>query len=79
LPISCHSSWGDTIALPSSGLPKFVCGGSSPVDPAAKVVPPGWDDKVGNFICEVRNFGVDCFDSKTRSGFMISRTGYTLY
>ncbi len=78
-PGSCRSTWGDTIALPPTGLPQFACGGSNPVDPAAKVIPSGYDDTVGEVTCQVRSFGVDCFNAKSRSGFMLSRTGYARY
>jgi hypothetical protein len=77
-PSSCKGSWGDTIQLGGSGMPKFACGGSDPISTRAKVIPAGWDDKVGNVTCEIRSFGVNCF-STGRSGFMISRTGYSLY
>jgi hypothetical protein len=78
-PSSCKSTWGDTIALASKGLPKFACGGNSPIQAGAKVVPSGWDDKVGNYTCQVRSFDVNCFNSTSNSGFMISRTGYSVY
>lgn len=78
-PSSCKSTWGDTIALASKGLPTFACGGNSPIQVGAKVVPSGWDDKVGNYICQVRSFDVNCFNSTSNSGFMISRTGYSVY
>ena len=78
-PASCRSTWGSVIALASRGLPKFACGGSNPLDSPSKVIPSGWDDKVGNYTCQVRSFGINCFDSQSRSGFMIGRTGYTLY
>lgn len=78
-PRSCKTTWGFTIALAKRGLPEFACGGRSPINPAAKVIPAGWDDKVGDYICEVRSFGVNCFNSKSRSGFLFGRTGYTLY
>jgi hypothetical protein len=77
-PASCKSTWGDTIALQGGSPGGFVCGGANPIVPDAKVIPAGWDDKVGNLTCEVRNFGVDCF-SLSNHGFIISRTGYTLY
>ncbi|HET9094837.1 MAG TPA: hypothetical protein VFN36_07080 [Solirubrobacteraceae bacterium] len=78
-PGSCTSTWGDTIGLASTGLPQFVCGGSSPIDPAAKLIPSGYDDTVGQITCQIRSFGVNCFNAKSRSGFVLSRTGYALY
>jgi hypothetical protein len=77
-PSSCKGTWGDTIQLGGNGPPKFACGGNDPISLSAKVIPPGWDDTVGKVTCEIRNFGVNCF-STSRSGFMISRTGYSLY
>jgi hypothetical protein len=77
-PTSCKGTWGDTIALRSHGLPKFVCAGNNQPSTNAKVIPVGWDDQVGNFTCQVRSFGINCF-SKARSGFILSRTGYAFY
>jgi hypothetical protein len=77
-PLSCKNSWGDTIQLGGGGPAKFACGGSSPISANAKVIPAGWDDKFGKFICEIRRFGVNCF-STSGSGFTISRTGYLFY
>jgi hypothetical protein len=77
-PASCKGSWGDTIALPAKRIPNFVCGGNNPMSTDAKVIPVGWDDQVGNFTCQVRSFGINCF-SKSRSGFILSRTGYAFY
>lgn len=78
-PKSCKSGWGSIIALATKGLAKFSCGGADPVNTSAKVIPSGWDTTVGNFTCQVRSFGVDCFGAKSNSGFMISRTGYSIY
>jgi hypothetical protein len=78
-PTTCSSTWGNTIALAATGLPLFACGGNSPIDPAAKVIPSGYDDTVGAVTCQVRSFGVNCFNTKSRSGFLLNRTGYTLY
>ncbi len=44
----------------------------------SEVVPIGWDDKIGHVTCQVRSFGLNCF-STANHGFIISRTGYTLY
>jgi hypothetical protein len=78
-PKHCNSDWGSTLALANRGLPMFSCGGSNPADSAAKLIPAGWDTTVGNFTCQVRSFGVDCFDAKSHSGFLVSRTGYSIY
>ena len=76
-PATCRGVWGDTISLQQQGLPQFICSyKNTPTN--AFVVPVGYDDKVGNFTCQVRSFGVNCFSS-SRSGFLISRTGYQFY
>jgi hypothetical protein len=77
-PASCKGSWGDTLELQRQGLPKFVCGGNSPLSANAKVIPVGWDDQIDGFTCQVRSFGVNCF-SPARRGFILSRTGYAFY
>ncbi len=41
-------------------------------------MPDGWDDTVGRITCQVRRFGVNCFSAHGH-GFILSRTGYTLY
>ncbi len=79
LPSSCRAKPESTLALAGRGLPKFSCGGSNPIHPGANVMPSGWDTTVGDYTCQVRSFAVDCFNSKSRSGFTIGRTGYSLY
>jgi hypothetical protein len=78
-PRSCQSSWGNTVALAAHGPARFACGGSAPVNRLAKVIPAGWDTTVGNYTCQIRSFGVNCFNAKSRSGFTLSRTGYSIY
>jgi hypothetical protein len=77
-PASCKTSWGNTVFMQGAKAAKFVCGGSSAISPSAKVIPDGWDNKVGNITCQIRRVGVDCF-SKQRHGFVISGTGYATY
>jgi FAD/FMN-containing dehydrogenase len=77
-PSSCNATWGNAIAMQATGAPAFACGGASAISSDAKVVPDGWDDKVGKITCQVRSFSVDCF-SAGRHGFIISRTGYAFY
>jgi hypothetical protein len=76
-PSNCVASWGNAINLLTKGDASFACGG--PATPGhGKVVSAGSDVKVGQFTCQVRTFGVDCF-AADRRGFLISRTGYTFY
>lgn len=77
-PRSCHGTWGSMLLLAGSGRATFMCGRHSSLASGAKVVPDGWDDTIGTVTCQVRSFGVDCFAAK-HHGFLISRTGYTLY
>lgn len=77
-PSNCSGSWGNALGLQSLGASGFVCAGKAVASANADVVPDGWDDKVGKITCQVRSFGVDCF-STSRRGFIVSRTGYTLY
>jgi hypothetical protein len=77
-PASCRATWGNTVLLDARRPAKFICGGSSGILPNAKVIPDGWDDKVGNVTCQIRTIGVDCF-SVGHHGFIISRTGYAMY
>jgi hypothetical protein len=77
-PSSCNASWGNAIAMGATGVPAFACGGASVISSDAKVVPDGWDDKVGTITCQVRSFSVDCFSAHGH-GFIFSRTGYTFY
>ena len=74
-----QGDWGDTIhARAATALPSSSAAAAARSPPNAKVIPAGWDDKVGTITCQVRSFGVNCF-STSRSGFIISRTGYSLY
>ena len=77
-PSSCNATWGNAIAMGATGVPAFACGGASAISSDAKVVPDGWDDKVGTITCQVRSFSVDCFSAHGH-GFIFSRTGYTFY
>jgi hypothetical protein len=77
-PSSCNATWGNAIDMGATGVPAFACGGASAISSDAKVVPDGWDDKVGTITCQVRSFSVDCYSAHGH-GFIFSRTGYTLY
>lgn len=77
-PSGCTSEWGNAITIGRHGIAAFACGGRSAVSAGSKVVPDGWDDKVGRMTCEVRSFGLNCF-SASGHGFILSRTGYTRY
>jgi hypothetical protein len=77
-PSSCQLAWGQGLAVGPSGAAHFVCAGDSALDPGGTVVPNGADDEVGSVSCQVRYFGVTCFDAAGK-GFSISRTGYTTF
>ncbi len=77
-PSTCAASWGSAINLLGKGYAGFACGGMATPAADAKVVTAGSDDKIGQFTCQVRTFGVDCF-AADRRGFFISRTGYAIY
>jgi hypothetical protein len=78
-PSACTGSWGDTLALSHTGMAAFACGGAGKPPSQAPVVPDGWDDKIGDFTCQVRTFGVDCFLASDGRGLILSRTGYSTY
>ncbi len=77
-PASCHAAWGQGLYLGASGRAQFVCARSSVLDPTGDYIRAGYDDKVGSVTCQVRSFGVTCFESDGQ-GFFISRTGYTIF
>jgi hypothetical protein len=77
-PSNCSSTFGNAIQLSQHGMASFACGGHSAISSGSEVVPVGRDDKIGHVTCEVRRFGLNCF-STVDHGFIISRTGYTLY
>lgn len=77
-PWSCQKAWGQGIFVGPSGSPQFVCSGDSVLDPTGSYILPGFDDKVGSVTCQVRAFGVTCFQADGR-GFFIGRTGYTVF
>jgi hypothetical protein len=77
-PASCHAAWGQGLMIGSSGASFFVCARSSVLDPTGTYIKPGYDDKVGSVTCQVRRFGVTCFESDGR-GFFVGRTGYTRF
>jgi hypothetical protein len=78
-PRSCATALVDAIVLGRTGLAAFSCGVNPSTPAKAPVVADGLDDTVAGFTCQVRSFAVDCFETADGSGFMISRTGYTLY
>ncbi len=80
-PASCHSgssAWGQGLMIGSSGSSHFVCARNSVLDPTGTYIRAGHDDKVGSVTCQVRSFGVTCFESDGH-GFFIGRTGYTRF
>jgi|SRR5579884_163671 len=77
-PWSCQKAWGQGIFVSPSGSPQFVCAGDSVLDPTGAYVLPGYDDKVGSVTCQVRSFGVTCFEADGH-GFTIGRTGYLMF
>jgi hypothetical protein len=74
-PSSCHLAWGQGMAVGPSGTGHFVCAGDSVLDPTGPQVPVGEDDVVGSITCQVRSFGVTCFEA-SGDGFMIGRSGF---
>lgn len=76
-PNSCGVAWGQGMFV-SGKTAGFVCAGDSVLDPTGTVIPDGYDDRVGSFTCQIRMFGVTCFDTDG-AGFSISRTGYTIF
>ena len=77
-PVSCKSGWGNTISLPTRGAAHFTCGRAGAISSRAKLIPNGWDDRLGRFICQVRSIGVYCYSSSGH-GLMISRSGFATY
>ncbi len=77
-PSSCQLAWGQGLAVGPSGAAHFVCAGDSALDPGGIIVQNGVDDKFGSASCQVRYFGVTCFDAAGH-GFFISRTGYATF
>lgn len=77
-PASCHAAWGQGLMVGSSGSSFFVCARNSVLDPTGTYIKPGYDDKVGSVTCQIRSFGVTCFESDGR-GFFVGRTGYTRF
>lgn len=77
-PSSCHAAWGQGLMIGTSGPSFFVCARNSVLDPTGTYIKPGYDDKVGSVTCQVRSFGVTCFESDGR-GFFVGRTGYTRF
>ncbi|MGO9753177.1 MAG: hypothetical protein ACLP8S_31940 [Solirubrobacteraceae bacterium] len=77
-PSSCQLAWGQGLAVGPSGPAHFVCAGDSALDPGGTIVQNATDDQVGSVTCQVRYFGVTCFDAAGQ-GFSISRTGYATF
>lgn len=76
-PSSCKHKWGQGLEVGPNPT-QFVCANNSTLDPNGSVVPIGDDDTVGSVTCQVRSFGVTCFDAGG-SGFFLARTGYAIF
>ncbi len=74
-PGSCQLAWGQGLTVGSSGGAAFVCAGDSVLDPGGQRLQAGVDDVIGSFTCQVRAFGITCFNGQGH-GFYVSRTGY---
>jgi hypothetical protein len=74
-PGSCQLAWGQGLAIGSSGGASFVCAGDSVLDPAGQRLEAGVDDIIDSLTCQVRTFGITCFNPQNH-GFFVSRTGY---
>lgn len=80
-PHSCHSAssaWGQGLMIGSTGSSSFVCANNTVLDPTGTYIRAGHDDKVGSVTCQVRTFGVTCFEADGH-GFFVGRTGYTRF
>lgn len=77
-PSSCHAAWGQGLMIGGTGGSHFVCARNSVLDPTGYYIRPGYDDKVGSVTCQVRSFGVTCFENDGH-GFFVGRTGYTTF
>ncbi len=77
-PSSCDLAWGQGLTVGPSGGAHFVCAADSALDLNGVAVPSGVDDMVGSITCQVRYFGVTCFNASGR-GFVIGRTGYLTF
>jgi hypothetical protein len=77
-PSSCHAAWAPGLFVGPKGSAGFVCARSSVLDPTGTYIRAGFDDKVGNVTCQVRHFGVTCYEPDGR-GFTISRAGYLTF
>jgi hypothetical protein len=76
-PSSCAHNWGQGLEVGPDPA-QFVCANDSTLDPSGPAVPIGDDDTVGSVTCQVRSFGVTCFDAGG-SGFFLARTGYAIF
>lgn len=77
-PESCKLDWAQGLEVGGSGPGSFVCAGNTVLD-GRTLVADGRDDTFGPFRCEIRQFGVACYDTADKHGFSISRTGYTTF
>lgn len=77
-PSSCHAAWAPGLFVGPKGSAGFVCARSSVLDPTGTYIRSGFDDKVGNVTCQVRHFGVTCYQPDGR-GFTLSRAGYITF
>jgi hypothetical protein len=77
-PKSCRLTWGEGLTVGPAAPAAFACERTRLFGPHLPVITSGYDDELDGATCQIRTFGVTCFD-KQDHGFFIARTGYFLF
>ena len=78
-PADCDVDYGHGISVGTTGLADLICAGDTALDPRAVVLAYGERNVVGDFSCASAQAGMTCRNTRTGSGFFLSRQRYQLF
>lgn len=77
-PVDCPLDYGDSLALPATGRPVWVCHGDTVMNPQNPVLGYGKTWKKGSLTCSSATTGVRCVN-RSGHGFELARGRYKVF
>ncbi|MGA7436420.1 MAG: DUF6636 domain-containing protein [Solirubrobacterales bacterium] len=77
-PSSCTLDWGSGLSI-KRGEGTFVCAGDTVMNPGAPILKYGESSSQGAFSCESSESGMNCINTGTGHGFILSRADALVY
>jgi hypothetical protein len=78
-PPNCDVDYGYGISVGTTGLADLICAGDTALNPKATALQYGERNVVGDFSCGSEQAGMTCRNTRTGSGFFLSRERYQLF